>query len=259
MEPSVGAHAASLCFALVAAIFGFLSLRKGKKSHWTIVLMTGAFIAQCAFLYFRGEMRGKCPLGDWGEILMFIAWSLTLFYMFIGPAYRVSLLGLFSTPLVSIMTGVALIPGLLESSPERITKGSVDAWGELHAALSVLSYGALALGMVAAVMFLVLDKQLKKQKLTGVLFKNMPPVFQLIALSKRLTWVGLVILTAGILSSFKMHNFSSNSPHLWTAVGVWVAYLGFLIWSEVIGMTPRSFAKCCGILFFASLVPFALI
>lgn len=204
-------------------------------------------------------MRGKCPLGDWGEILMFIAWSLTMFYMLIGPTYRISLLGLFSTPLVSILIGVALIPGVLEASPERVGKESIDAWGELHAALSVLSYGALALGMVASIMFLALDKKLKAQQLTGALFRNLPPVFQLTTLSKRLTWVGLIILTAGILSSFKMHNFSSNNLHLWAAVGVWSAYLLFLVWSQVIGMTPRLFAKCCGMLFFASLIPFALI
>jgi len=259
MDLSIGLLLTSSGLAFLAIVMGVISLKRGRRSSWTFLFMLASFISQCAFLYVRGELRGECPLGDLGEICVFISWSLSIFYMVIGSAYRVSLLGFFSTPFVVVLCGVAAIPGMMEVAPERVSKESIDAWGELHAALSVLAYGALVLGVIASAMFLVLDKRLKDHDFSGGLFKNLPPVYTLTALSKRLTWVGLGILTGGILSSFGMVHFTFDSPHLWVAIGVWTAYLAFLLWAQFRGMTPRAFAKICALLFFASLVPFVLI
>ena len=65
----------------------------------------------------------------------------------VGPTYRISLLGLFTAPVVAIFQVVALAPGMLERDPQRADH--VDPWGEAHAAFSVLAYGAFALGAVA--------------------------------------------------------------------------------------------------------------
>jgi ABC-type uncharacterized transport system permease subunit len=249
----------SFVFACITAIIGVISLKQGRRSRFTFVLMALAFCAQCGFLYLRGEIRGRCPLGDWGEILVFIAWSLSIFYMVIGPTYRISLLGFFSAPIVAILTLIAMAPGILEKDPLPLGDRKIDPWGELHAALSVLSYGALLLGMVAAKMFLALNMKLKSHHLEGGLFKNLPPVTQLTNLSRRLIWVGIAILTLGILSSLMMNNFSVNNAHLWTAVGVWISYVFFMVWTEIKGLAPRTYARVCVILFFTSLIPFGLI
>jgi HemX protein len=39
---------------------------------------------------------GGCPLGNTFEIVQFVAWSAMLLYFFVGTAFRVSLLGLFT-------------------------------------------------------------------------------------------------------------------------------------------------------------------
>ena len=107
----------------------------------------------------RGEMRGSCPLGDMGELLVFTAWSISMCYMVVGSVFRLSLLGVFTAPLVCFLISVALIPGMLETNPPHADH--VDGWRESHAAFSVMAYGALGLAAVSAVMFLVLDRQLK--------------------------------------------------------------------------------------------------
>jgi len=243
----------------IAGVIGAFTIKNGNRSKLTFPLMVGVFLAECSFLYVRGEMRGKCPLGDWGEILLFIAWSLTIFYIVVGSTYRVSLLGFFSAPFVFFLAVVALIPGMLEAEVIACPKGTVDYWGELHAALSVLSYGALSLAMVSALMFVALNHKLKSQQLTGGLFKNLPNIRSLVWLTKRLLWVGVVILTFGILSSLKMESFSSHLGHLLVAFSVWAAYIVFLLIEQFRGMTPNTFSKYTIILFFASLIPFALI
>ena len=154
--------------AAIGGVTGMVSLRHDHRSRWTFAWMAAAFAAQLGFLWLRGEARGACPLIGTGEILVFLAWSLTLFYLAVGPTYRISLLGVFSAPVVVVFQAVALIPGMLVAEPERVL--STDAWRETHAAMSVLGYGALALASVAGVMFLVLDRQLTLGKAPDLAF-----------------------------------------------------------------------------------------
>lgn len=249
---------ALLC-SVCASILGWNALRQGKRSPYTLPLMVGVFVAQCAFLYVRGEQRGQCPLSDWGEILLFIGWSLSLFYLSIGPVFRVSLLGFFTAPLLSFFFLVALLPDALDKNVTPISTENVDYWGEMHAALSVLSYGALALAAVASVMFLLLDKKLKNKEFQSSLFQNLPPIFQLLTLTRRLLWLGVSILTAGILSSLKMENMTEHLSHLWVATGVWSAYVFYLLWNHYKGMTPKVFSSICCFLFIASLLVFGVL
>ena len=95
---------AATVLAILGGTLGLLAVRSGFRSPWTLLCMLGAFACQLGVLLVRGEMRGKCPLGDYGEILAFLAWSLVLFYLVIGPTYRISLLGLFTAPVVAIFT-----------------------------------------------------------------------------------------------------------------------------------------------------------
>ena len=69
----------------------------------------------------RGQVRGSCPLHDPGEILAYLAWAVTIFYLVVGSAYRLSLLGVFSAPLVVVLQLGAL--GFGQPAKERY-----DAW-----------------------------------------------------------------------------------------------------------------------------------
>lgn len=242
-----------------ATIIGFYYLSQGKRSNLTFFLMITVFILECNFLYIRGEQRGKCPLSDWAEILLFISWSLTMMYLLIGPTFRISLLGFFSAPFITALSAIALIPGVMESNVTRLNSAEIDPWGELHAAMAVMSYGAFALAMIASVMFLALNQKLKNKQLAGGLFKNLPPVNQLTSLSSKLLILGIFLLTIGIASSFLMRDFTSHASHLWTAIIVWVLFLSLISYKAFRGIQPKVFSILCCILFFASLIPFALL
>ena len=234
-----------------------ISVHRGHRSHWTVVWMAATFLCQIGFLAVRGEMRAACPLMDRGEILTFLAWSLTLFYLLIGPAYRISLLGVFTAPVVVIFQGLALLPGTLAANPEKALGG--NPWHETHSAMSVLAYGALALAAVAGVMFLVLDKQLKDHHLKSGLFRNLPPVRELLISLERLLWVGGVLLTIGIVAGFLMPRTESAWGHLIAAVAVWVGYGVLLGVKQVRGLTGRRLSLSAVGLFVLSLVVFAFV
>lgn len=215
------------------------------------------FLAQFIVLGMRGDMRGTCPLGDSGEILVFTAWSITMCYLVVGSVFRLSLLGVFAAPLVCLLLSLALIPGMLENNPVRVVQS--DPWRAAHAGFSVLAYGALGLAAVSAVMFLVLDRQLKDGVFTRGLFRNLPPARELGLVVKRLLWLGLSILTFGVVSGVIMESPHGAGKHLVAAAAMWVAYLILLIVMGWRGMPPKRFATITVFLFVFSLLIFVLL
>lgn len=232
-------------------------LRHGNKSKWTMWWMIGALLCQMGYLVVRGEMRGACPLRGIGEISVYLAWALTLFYLLIGPMYRISLLGVFSAPVVVLFQGFALLPGRLATDPEKILNTST--WGETHSAVSVLAYGALALAAVAGVMFIVLDRQLKEQHLKSGLFRNLPPVRELLVSLERLLWIGMFLLTIGLVAGLVMPHGDGAWAHLIAALGVWSGYVVLMVVKRIRGITGRRFAFGAVALFVLSLGVFAFV
>ena len=247
---------AATALAAAGGITGMWTVHRGTRSRWTVIWMVAAFLAQLGFLYIRGQARGACPLVGIGEILAFLAWSLTLFYLAVGPTYRVSLMGVFTAPVVVVFQGIALLPGVLASDPPRVP--ATDAWRETHAAMSVLSYGALALAAVAGVMFLVLDRQLKDHHLQSGLFRTLPPVRDLLKSMVRLLWIGVVLLSVGVFAGFMMPR-QGGTAHLIAACAVWAGYAGLLSVKQVRGLTGRRTAVVAVLLFLLSLSVFALV
>ncbi len=256
---------AALMLAVIAALQGANYVHRGVRSRWTSLWLLFSFVAQFGVLAVRGQMRGSCPLGDTGEVLVFSAWSLTMCYLAVGTVYRLSLLGVFTAPLVSFLLGLALIPGMMDVSPEHAK--STDAWRAFHAGFSVLAYGALGLSSVAAVMFLVLNRQLKDAHLSTGLFKNLPPARDLIGVVRRLLVLGVIILTLGVICGVMMKaapvdgSAGSEGPsrHLLMAAGLWLAYAALLVVTWWRGLPPRKLALATVVLFVLSLLIFLVL
>lgn len=243
--------------AAIGAVQGMISVHRGHRSPLTVSWMVAAFACQLGFLALRGQMRAACPLVGMGEVLAFLAWSLTLFYLLIGPAYRISLLGVFTAPVVVVFQVLALLPGQLVAHPSRVIGG--NPWHETHSAMSVLAYGALALASVAGVMFLVLDKQLKDHHLKSGLFQNLPPIRELLISLERLLWLGSGLLTVGIFAGFLMPRTTGAPGHLIAAVVVWISYALLIGIKSVRGLTGKRLSLSAVVLFILSLVVFAFV
>ena len=163
----------TLCFL---AGFAYSMYALGAKvrhpSRWNFIVMLLGFALQLGFLELRSAAVGRCPLTNLFEVLVFLSWSVVLLYFVVGSTYRLSLLGTFTAPLVFLIQVVAqLLPA---ASVAPVFKKSAGFWPELHAAISLVSYGAFALACVAGVMFLVQERQLKRRTLNSF-FQNLPP------------------------------------------------------------------------------------
>jgi ABC-type uncharacterized transport system permease subunit len=245
---------AATVLAAIGGGWGMLAVHRGARSRWTVLWMIAVLLCQFGFLSQRGQIRGSCPLHDPGEILAYLAWAVTLFYLLVGPAYRLSLLGVFSAPLVVVMQLGALVSVMVEAAPKRIPETS--AFHALHSSAAVLAYGALGLAGISGIMFLVLNHQLKEQVLRSGLFRNMPPAHLLLVSLERLLWVGTGLLTVGVVAGFLMSPAEHARPHLLAAMAVWVAYLVLVVVKAVRGMTGRKLALATVGIFLLSLLVF---
>ncbi len=204
--------ASSFCFLLAVVRTGLLIragvFRPGRSGFFAIA---SGFVLQTAFLWIRGSALGRCPLTNLFEVFIFMAWSVALIYMLVGPAYRLSLMGAFTAPLVLLMQTFALLAPIDRPRAEKI---SVNPWLEFHASMSIVAYGAFALACVAGLMYLLQERQLKTHQLHSV-FHHLPPLTDLFAAITRLLWIGFGLYTAGLVSGF----FTGEpSPLRWPAL-----------------------------------------
>lgn len=214
--------------------------RENSRPHGLgIPLAVVGLIFQVLFLLARGELHGRCPITNGPEVLVFVSWSIVLFYLALGRAFRLSLLGLFSMPMVFFLQLIAIVLLAVHDSGANPPK-RLDPWLELHASTSLLAYGAFGLAGIAGVMYLVQDHQLKSHK-PGRLFYSLPPILYLSTALMRLLWIGIALLTIGIVASFRM-DVPPNTLHLLLYSAVWAVYVVLLVAHATKKVAPRRFA-----------------
>ena len=231
----------TLCF-LAAVARTLVSLGAGvfPRDRFNFFAIALGFLFQTAFLYIRGHELGRCPLTNLFEVFVFLAWSVALVYMLVGPAYRLSLMGAFTAPLVVLLQGFALLVPIDVRHPVRTEP---NPWLEFHASMALVAYGVFALACIAGVMYLVQERQLKTRKLHSI-FYRLPPLTDLFAAITRLLWWGFALYTVGLLSGFFVGQPLPRVQVL-CAFAVWLLYAAILHGRHLSWVAPRRVAALC--------------
>ena len=229
------------CFlAAVVRTASSLNARVFPRGRFNFVAIALGFLFQTAFLTLRGDALGRCPLTNLFEVFVFLAWSVALVYMLIGPAYRLSLMGAFTAPLVVLLQGFALLAPIDVRHAIRL---SPNPWLEFHASISMVAYGVFALACIAGVMYLVQERQLKTRQFHSI-FYHLPPLTDLFAAITRLLWWGFALYTLGLVSGFFVGQPLPKVQVL-CAFGVWVLYAAILNGRHLSWFAPRRVAALC--------------
>lgn len=229
----------TFCFLLgFAYTMHALGARVYRASRLNFFAILTGFLCQTGFLYLRGQQVGRCPLTSLFEVLIFLTWSLVLFYLLIGPTYRLSLLGAFTSPLAFGLQVTALL--LVKDTPVKVSV-PVNPWMELHAAISMMAYGAFALACVAGVMYLIQERQLKTHHIRSIFF-HLPPIRDLAVANGRLIFTGFALLAIGIGAGFMVGNWQSHASKIAWSVGVWALYGVIIALSRGHRLSPRRVA-----------------
>ena len=240
--------ASTLCFLLaVVRTVWLIRARNFRPGTSNFLAIVAGFVLQTAFLGVRGHAVGRCPLTNLFEVFIFMAWSVALIYMVVGPAYRLSLMGAFTAPLVLIIQACALLAPI---DRPHAPKMEVNPWLEFHASMSIVAYGAFALACIAGLMFLLQERQLKTHQLHSV-FHHLPPLTDLYAAIVRLLWVGFGLYTAGLVSGFFTGEPLPRVKMI-CAIAIWVFYGAILQGRHLFRLAPRHVAALCVVAFTAA-------
>jgi len=231
----------TICF-LAAVVHTVIELRDGvfRPMRFNFFAVGLGFIFQTAFLSIRGHALGRCPLTNLFEVFIFLAWSVALIYMLVGPTYRLSLMGAFTAPLVFLIQTFALAAPI---DVRHAMKLSANPWLEFHASVSIVAYGAFGLACIAGVMYLVQERQLKTHQLHSI-FYHLPPLTDLFAAITRLLWLGFALYTVGMVSGF----FTGRPlprVQVVAAIGVWLLYAAILQGRHLRRLAPKRVATLC--------------
>ncbi len=239
----------SICF-LAAVIRTVAAFRAGsfRPGRFNFLAIATGFALQTAFLSVRGHALGRCPLTNLFEVLVFLAWSVALIYMLIGPVYRLSLMGAFTAPLVFAIQTLALLAPI---DVRHVARLPANSWLEFHASMSMIAYGAFALACIAGVMYLLQERQLKTRQLHSI-FYHLPPLTDLFVAITRLLWWGFALYTLGLVSGFFV---GQPLPHvqIFCAFAVWLLYAAILQGRHLRRLAPKRVAALCIVAFGAAL------
>lgn len=244
---------------LAGFLTGLAALTRRKSSGKLRVvlntLLVAGWVVQMIGLYIRGMAVGGCPLGNKFEIVQFVAWSAMVLYFFVGTAFRLSVLGLFTAGYAAALALVSL----LTPQWDLIHGGKIfgqNPWIELHAALAVFSYGVFGLLALTSLMQLLQNWSLKHKRLNG-LFWFLPSVVQLEQINFRLLGLGVLLLTfsLGVGAAWWVRDTASvDYPKLIVTLGVWFVYFVVLILRWCAWLVSVRFAWVCFVMFFIALL-----
>jgi HemX protein len=244
-------------FYLAGFVIGTIALLRERRHSRAImyVIVSAGFTLQTFGLYLRGLAVKGCPIGNTFEIFQFTAWSATALYLVIGPTFRLSLLGYFTSCLTATLTLISLsVPAWDAALRVGIFGG--NTWIEFHAALALFSYGVFGLLALTSIMYLLQVFSLKRHHLRG-LFSFLPSIVDLDHINLRLLSAGVILMTAsiGVGSVYWVQDTATvNMAKLITTIAVWLSYaltLGCRLGSVLVS---KRLAWTCIILFAAALI-----
>lgn len=245
-----------LCYvaAAVGTIWAQLRSRRSVTAQLYAVVATG-FALQTFGLYLRGRAVGGCPISNNFEVIQFVAWSLLLLYLVVGPAFQVSILGVASAVLGALL-GVLAFAVPAWDLPRAADAVRLSPWIEFHASLALFSYGVFALLAVTAQAQLVQHANLKRKRL-NLTFSLLPPLVQLEEIGLRLLVTGFALLTISLLvgSVFWLrHPDTVDMLKLGVTTAVWLASGIVLALRLARRLVSESLAWTCLLLFLAVLL-----
>lgn len=237
--------AAAVLLYGVSMIYSFLLWRRGfrRDDHVLYGLLAVGAVFHTVAMFKRGFSLERCPINNLYEATTFVEWTIVAAYLAIGWIPRLRFIGAFASPLLFSVGVFALMPALdTHSSRPEFTHG----WESLHAALTLLAYGAFGLSALVALMYLMQERNLKLHKARALL-AIMPPIQRLERVTSGLLTSGFACLTAGLLTGavwLKMERgyFLSADPKILWSVVVWGFYLALMVGHRWFAQVGRRFA-----------------
>jgi cytochrome c-type biogenesis protein CcsB len=183
-------------FAAMAAYLVFFVRQDNRARDIGRTLLLASGILQSCYIVARYLEAGHTPITSQHEAVVFFAWATTWAYLSFRWRYTVKNFGTFVAILIFILLLVSTL------SPREIVPllpALRSYWLPVHAGVSIIAYGFLSLAFCGALMYLLLERELKSRRL-GYFFARLPSLDALDQLNSHCLTAGFVFLTLGIVT-----------------------------------------------------------
>jgi cytochrome c-type biogenesis protein CcsB len=224
-------HDACLWTALALYGLGILSIvpsvkrRRPSLSPASLGALGLGLLAHAGALAAEAVRIHRLPVTDVRSALSFYAFLVTLAFFLVYLRYRIVSLGLFMLPLVFLLTLISTLHpgGSFDSSAFR------GGWLLVHISSIFLGYTALFLTFVAALMYLIQERELKSKQPRGFYYR-LPSLEVCDEIHYRSLLLGLPLLSLGILTGFVWASRTWKGPweldpKIVASLVTWLIYL----------------------------------
>lgn len=152
-----------LVFVVYAGATVSFSLRYWLRSNRLVaagVALTGmAFALHTGLLVFRGVAAGRLPFSNLYEFTLVFAWATLVVFVYCSMRFRL----LATAPLVLALTTLLLgVAAMMPRDIRPLMPALRSGWLQAHVATGILSYGALAVSAVLAVVMLTGNNEMEE-------------------------------------------------------------------------------------------------
>jgi len=183
-------------FLTVAAyvVFFINQSKEIRRVARAIFVVSG--LLQTLYIVWRYFQAGHTPITSQHEAVVFFAWATTWAYLSFRWRYTVKNFGTF----VAInVFALLLISAISSREIAPLLPALRSAWLPVHGGVSLIAYGFLSLAFCGGLMYLLLERELKKKRF-GYIFERFPSLDSLDQLNNHCLAAGFIFLTLGIVT-----------------------------------------------------------
>jgi len=183
-------------YLLITLFYGYIFFGRNKKlESKASPLLLILLVFHATHLVFRGITVGTIPLATKLDALSFLAFSLVLLNLIIELSLETKATVFFSLILSFILQATASIFYNWNLLSNSLLSNPIFA---IHVVLSVLGYTAICISALNALLYIMLNHNIKYHRF-GLVYEKLPPLQLLEKMSIRSVQIGIITLGLGII------------------------------------------------------------
>lgn len=229
----------------IGSLFYFKTLEKKALKILQKILLVG-LVFHFIYLSIIVKEVYLTSLFTFSDVLVIFSFLLVIvyFYFALGKEKAYTLATFFLPfPLFILSLNILLSEKNLFSPFSPYIK---SLWFPLHIITSLLSHAFLIAGLVASIMYLLQEKEIKKKHF-GYFFRKLPPLHSLERIAEKSLYKGFFLLTLGIISGVIWSELAFGDYWRWSAkemisLALWLIYAGMIHQRILIGWRGKRLA-----------------
>jgi ABC-type uncharacterized transport system permease subunit len=207
----------------VAAYARAYADEESTGGRWGPSVLRAALLVHVVYLATRGVMEGHLPLASVYDFLSATALALAGVYVYLEMRQGIRTTGIFVLPIVFFMQVISSAYGGAGAAAGQPPLFPI--WFEMHTLAAVLGYGAFFVSAIYGVLFLLMYREIKGNRLS-FFFRRMPPLETLGRMNVSAASAGLVLLAVAILMGIGWARLAGvdlvKDPKTWLTIGAWL-------------------------------------